>query len=212
MAEPETPSPGNPCPTQTAELVARAQRGEVGARDELLEALRPALCDRIDMMMGSAARRYAEGHDIVHGALLEVVRDLGRFTPKSSGSLLRWACQIARNRIHDELRRKHELAFESLTSDSWNLAGGVASGPSPSSVLDLNERKERLADAMVELSSSHRDVIRLRYFEGLRFAAIGERMGRSENAVMLLHTRALLRLGAMLRSLDEPMDLPRTVG
>jgi RNA polymerase sigma-70 factor (ECF subfamily) len=187
---------------ETQDLVARARDRDPAAREELLRRLRPGLLNRVEVMMGAEARRFAESHDIVQSVIVDVIRDLHKFTPGRPGSLLRWACQIARHHICDEVRRKHERAFESLTVDSCSLAA-VARGTSPSGLVNLEERKERVADALACLSDEYRKIVRLRYFERLKFSAIAKEMGRTENAVLMLHSRALLRLGALLQELDE---------
>ena len=51
-----------------------------------------------------------------------------------------------------------------------------------------------LATAMTRLSNDHRSVLRLRYWDGLTFPEIGERLGRSPDAVRKLWYRAVERL------------------
>jgi len=187
---------------ETRELVARARTSDPSARDRLLRRLQPGLLDRIEVLMGIDARRYAESHDIAQSVVIDVIRDLDKFKPGPPGSFLRWACRIARNHICDEVRRNHERAFESLTIDSCNLAAKDCQ-PSPSQAFDLQDRKERVADALLCLPDDYRTVVRSRYFEGQKFGTIAAAMGRTENAVLLLHSRALIRLGTLLRELDE---------
>jgi RNA polymerase sigma-70 factor (ECF subfamily) len=50
------------------------------------------------------------------------------------------------------------------------------------------------------LSADHQTVLRLRYWDDLSFSQIGERLGRSEDAVRKLWLRALRQLQAELRS------------
>lgn len=99
--------------------------------------------------MGTPARRYAESCDIAQNVIVDVLHDIDRFVPRGRGSFLRWACRIARNHIHDEVRRKHERAFESLSEDSRGPI--LSSGPTASTEVSLEEQKERLADALLEL-------------------------------------------------------------
>ena len=47
---------------------------------------------------------------------------------------------------------------------------------------------------MTRLSNDHRSVLRLRYWDGLTFPEIGERLGRSPDAVRKLWYRAVERL------------------
>ncbi|MCA8952132.1 MAG: sigma-70 family RNA polymerase sigma factor, partial [Planctomycetes bacterium] len=58
---------------------------------------------------------------------------------------------------------------------------------------------ERLLEALEQLREDDQRVIELRDFEELSFRAIGERLGRSEAAVQMLHARAVTRLGQALR-------------
>jgi RNA polymerase sigma factor (sigma-70 family) len=57
-----------------------------------------------------------------------------------------------------------------------------------------DETAAELAAALTRLSSDHQTVIRLRHQLGLQFNEIGERMGRSKDAVQKLWMRAVCRL------------------
>lgn len=191
----------------TADLVRRARGHDLSARNELIRRLQAPLLARIEVLMGPNARRYAEAKDVVQSVVVDVLHDIDRFVPGRPGSFVRWACQIARNHIHDEVRRKHERAIESLTAESHVAP---VDGARPVSIeVSLQEQKELLADALLELKADYREVVQLRYFEGLKFAAIAERMGRSENAVTLLHAKALLALGGHLRALRDELQAGR---
>lgn len=58
-----------------------------------------------------------------------------------------------------------------------------------------------LAEALAVLPEDYRDVIVLRHLEGLGFAEVALRMGRTEDSVKNLWVRALARLR---RTLDDP--------
>jgi RNA polymerase sigma factor (sigma-70 family) len=66
----------------------------------------------------------------------------------------------------------------------------------------MADRKDRLAlleQALTKLSDDHREVVLLSKIEGLPAKEIAARMGRSENAVHLLLSRAIKRLGQELQ-------------
>jgi RNA polymerase sigma-70 factor (ECF subfamily) len=68
----------------------------------------------------------------------------------------------------------------------------------PITAADRRDRLLRLEEALQRLSEDHRDVILLSRIEGLPAKEVAERMGRSENAVYLLLSRALKRLAGEL--------------
>ena len=65
---------------------------------------------------------------------------------------------------------------------------------SPSGVLTRKEEFRRLEEAFEQLPEDYREVIVQFRLLGLSHAEIAEKMGRSENAVRLLLSRALARL------------------
>jgi RNA polymerase sigma-70 factor (ECF subfamily) len=69
----------------------------------------------------------------------------------------------------------------------------------PVTQADRKDRLELLAQAIEKLSDDHREVILQMKIEGRSAREIGERMGRSENAVHLLLSRALKRLAEELK-------------
>ncbi|MBK8977481.1 MAG: sigma-70 family RNA polymerase sigma factor [Planctomycetes bacterium] len=178
-------------------LLRAACAGDCAAQDQLVLRFRGPLLERIRIMLGPDARRSAESSDFVQGVFVDVLRDLGRLGSVDERSFLRWATRIARNNILDATRRRHERALSAFAS-SFDVAG-EGGAASPVDAAAHREQIERLVDALTALRPDDRAVLELRHFEGLGFAEIGSRMGRSENAVQLLHTRALIRLGALLR-------------
>ena len=68
----------------------------------------------------------------------------------------------------------------------------------PATALDRAEHQARVAAALDKLADDHRQVLLLRYFEGLSAEETGQRMGRSAGAVRKLAARALVELGKLL--------------
>jgi RNA polymerase sigma-70 factor (ECF subfamily) len=73
-------------------------------------------------------------------------------------------------------------------------AGLVAQQSSPSQRAARREQAVLLADALSRLPEDYRDVLILRYLEGLTFPEVAARLGRSVNSVEKLWMRALMRL------------------
>jgi RNA polymerase sigma factor (sigma-70 family) len=99
----------------------------------------------------------------------------------------------------DHGRRRHR---EESTMTPWVEGHDQGAGnsqfidrcPTPSRQLLADETAAELAAALTRLSSDHQTVIRLRHQLGLQFNEIGERMGRSKDAVQKLWMRAVCRL------------------
>jgi RNA polymerase sigma factor for flagellar operon FliA len=70
--------------------------------------------------------------------------------------------------------------------------------PDPEQVVDANELKDRIADAISRLPEREKLVIALYYYENLTLREIGEVLGVTESRVSQLHTKAVLRLRSRL--------------
>lgn len=75
-----------------------------------------------------------------------------------------------------------------------------SSGPDPSEAFEVGELKETLADSIGKLPEREKTVIALYYYDGLTFKEIGKILGVTESRISQLHTKAVLRLRARLRS------------
>jgi RNA polymerase sigma-70 factor (ECF subfamily) len=81
----------------------------------------------------------------------------------------------------------------------------VGSGTSPSRNLIRAELRERVQSALARLGPRDREVLVLRHLEGLSTAEVASVLGLGAGAVMTRHTRALVRLRALLE--DEPEEI-----
>ena len=93
------------------------------------------------------------------------------------------------------------VGFDDLPAGSTaGLADGAASP-----LDDVLARSEHAAlhAAVEELPARERDIIRMRYFQGMRSKAIAEAMGLSEARISQLHARATIRLKELLFLLRE---------
>jgi RNA polymerase sigma factor for flagellar operon FliA len=77
------------------------------------------------------------------------------------------------------------------------------STPSPETVVDQGELRDRIATAIAALPEREKLVIALYYYENLTLREIGEVLGVTESRVSQLHTKAVLRLrGKLANELD----------
>ena len=128
---------------------------------------------------------------------MDAYRGFAEFRGGTTAEWLGWlkqiashnACDLARHYAGTEKRLiKKEVRLE---FDGQASRDPRDSGNSPSALAVLQEQQLLLADAVAQLSSDHREVIVLRNLQGLSFADIAERLGRSRPAVQMLWMRAI---------------------
>jgi RNA polymerase sigma-70 factor (ECF subfamily) len=194
-------------------LVSRARAGDVPALGQLLERYRAYLTLLARLQIGRRLQSKADPSDVVQEAFLEVHRTFDRFRGRTDGEMVAWLRQILASHLAVLVRRylrtrgrdvrlERELAAELDESSRALDRGLVAPQSSPSRQADRREQAVRLADALDRLPEDYREVIVLRHLEGLSFAAVARRMGRSVDSVKNLWPRALVHLRRQLG--DEP--------
>lgn len=175
-----------------------ARAGDRNALDEVFARYSPILLRRVRWLMGADARRRAETVDFAGDVVLEVMQRLPTFELRDEASFVAWLVQIARSRIGGAVRRRREQRLATLATSLAADAEPVARQTAAEDAAARAEALDRLADVLEQMSDERRQVIELRDFEELSFAEIAQSMGRSENAVQLLHARALADLSRRL--------------
>lgn len=185
---------------KTLEILSRARQGDRTCVNVLYRRYGSQLRERIRRMMGTKAREVIESVDLLQELFLEVIRDLDRFEIRSEKAFLRWATVIARNNIRDRLRRRRESLMEDtqVSGPSWSENHEEAT---PSQRVSSLEEADGVRRAIERLPEDYRRVIELRDFRGMPYRQIADELGRqTENAVQMLHHRALARLTRELRT------------
>jgi RNA polymerase sigma-70 factor (ECF subfamily) len=196
-------TPANPVDPEP--LLHAAQGGDGAALGRLLELYRNYLLLLGRFQIGRRLQGKVEPADLVQETFLEVHRHFARFRGQTEVAFLCWLRQILAGTFANLLRRylgtrqrdarlERDLAAE-LDRSSRVLDGAlVAKGSSPSQRAVRREQAVLLADALQRLPPDCREVIVLRHLEGLAFAEVARRMGRSLDVVKKLWPRALARL------------------
>jgi RNA polymerase sigma-70 factor (ECF subfamily) len=150
---------------------------------------------------------------VVQETFLAAHRDFQSFRGTTEAEFVSWLRNIMANRLAD-LMRRHVKAKARDARLEQRLAGDLdrssqamalalaARGPSPSQEAARRELGVLLADAIKALPADYGEVIVLRHLEGLPFAEVAARMGRSVDSVEKLWVRALARLRKALG--EEP--------
>ena len=186
-----------------------APRADGPAIDPDLGDVRAAQADRaafgalyrryLDRVYGYAFYLLGDHHDAedaTERTFLAALGAIGRF--RDEGATFRsWLFRIAHNQIANTLRSRARRRASPLDG----VAEPVADAD-PAREAGAADDARRVRGALAELSEDRRQVIVLRFVDGLSAREIGAVLGRSEGAVRVLQHRALRDLAEILGSED----------
>jgi RNA polymerase sigma-70 factor (ECF subfamily) len=176
----------------TRTLWLQARDGDREAYDRLFALHADRALLYIRARLGPKLRSSVESEDVLQDAYLAAHAAFAQFDYTDDGAFTRWLCRIIENRIRDlgdyvGARKRQPVALP---------RPDPATGPVTAA--DRAERREAIARGLERLSEDHRQVLLLRYFEGLSADEAGTRMGRTAGAIRKLIARALAELGEVL--------------
>ncbi|MCP4263153.1 MAG: sigma-70 family RNA polymerase sigma factor [Planctomycetes bacterium] len=190
---------------ETQQLVVLAKAGDAAALDRLCRIYGERVRRIVRLRMSRNLRIKLDSMDIVQEALLDALRGLGDFTYKNEGDFLRWLSRIAQNALGHHLEKLHANKRDirrEVRLDNYGptTGGGLAGTPglievtTPSVIMSRKEELDKLEKAIDELKPEHKEVIVLTKIEGLSYKEIGDRLGKSADAVGMLLSRAMVAL------------------
>jgi len=161
--------------------------------------------------MGKELRSKLESMDLAQDALVSALEGLGDFTYKNKGDFLRWLSKIAENRLRDNLDKLHadkrdirkEVRLDNYgptTAGRFVRTPGPIDATTPSVIMSRKEELDKLEKAIDQLKPEYREVIVLTKIEGLSYKEISERLGKSNEAVRKLVSRAIVALTSVFES------------
>ena len=168
--------------------------GRAAARDDdAFSALYEAHSDRVHRYLLARTPSAADAEELTSRAFLNAFTNLGSF--RGRGSFESWLMTIAHNLLANWYRDRGRRPPPAPLDAAMSIASDV---PGPDSELEMQELATRIREATAELAPDRRQLIALKYVDGLTNAEIGRRMGRSEGAIKALHHRTLRQLQKVL--------------
>src|SRR5881396_655410 len=153
-------------------LVRRAQRGDMIAFEGLVARHRDKIYARAFSMM----RNEDEAIDLSQEAWVKGWQRLKQFQGESSFST--WMTRIVINLCLDQLRRHKRQRAESIEAMAEESGGVERHMPvvtvNPTEGLERVELRQRIDQALSQLSSAHRTAIVLCEFEGIEYKEIAK--------------------------------------
>ena len=184
------------------ELLAHAATGDRSAIGRLLERhrgrLRNSLAGRIDRRISARL----DASDLVQETFARASRRLPEFLRERRIGFFEWLRGLAMDRLITSSRfhlgASKRTAVKELPQANRErdpVADRVlCPGPSPSGQAIQNEDSARVRSILDRTPLSDREILELRYIEGLTFAQISARLGITQSAVKMRHLRAIERL------------------
>jgi len=181
-------------PVDDRELVTRAQGGDRAAFRTLFERY----SRRAYSLAFGVVRNPDDALDVVQDAFIKAHRHLDKF--EGQASFYTWLYRIVMNLAIDHLRkhrRQRPVDFSDATveGDQGSVSDDTLLprilGGNPGRALLDKEIRERIAQALDELSDNHRAVLVMRELEGLSYEEMAQAMGCSKGTIMsrLFHAR-----------------------
>ena len=191
-----------------AELVARAKGGDLDA----FEALMTRFERRVYSLALRMLRQEEDAEDVTQQTFLSVLENLAGF--RGEASFATWLLRIASHAALKIIRKRKGLETVSLEeatepgdqSDAVPHPEYIADWrQSPEQLVELNETRRLLDEALDQLDEKHRLVFLLRDVEGLSVKETAEALGLTEANTKVRLLRARLQLRELLtRALGDP--------
>lgn len=183
-------------------LVRAAQRGDTAAFEELVARHRDKIYARAFSMM----RNEEEAIDLSQEAWVKGWQRLRQFQGESSFGT--WMTRIVINLCLDQLRRQKRQRAESIEAMDEESGGVERQMPvvmvNPAAGLERAELRQRIDQALAQLSYEHRTVLVLNEFEEMEYKEIAKAMDCSIGTVMSRLFYARRKLAALLADLKKP--------
>lgn len=183
-------------------LVRAAQQGDMMAYEELVARHRDKIYARAFSMM----RNENDAVDLSQEAWVKGWQRITQFQGESNFAT--WMTRIVINLCLDQLRRQKRQRAESIEVLEEESGGVERLMPvvtvNPTERLERVELRERIDQALGQLSETHRTVLVLCEFEGMEYKEIAKAMNCSIGTVMSRLFYARRKLAVLLADLKKP--------
>ena len=196
----------------TEQLLTLARAGDASAVNQLCRVYSERVRWMIRLRMGGELRSKLESMDVVQDALIHALGGLESFTYTNEGDFVRWLSKIVQHTLRenwDRLRAekrdvRKEVPLHGLPTTTGS--GAVAmpdpvDATTPSAIVSKREDLARLERALDALKPEYREVLVLTRLEGLSYSQVGQRLGKTSDAVRMLASRATAALATTFRRL-----------
>ena len=169
-----------------AEILDEARRGEIEATTTLCARFHPKIMRYMRYRVGNEA-----AEDLTGDVFLRVIRGLAR----QNGSFTAWLYKIAANVVNDHIRELKMHPEAAMDENEPVPAEPFASHGNPAQSVS---RKLDLEAALKLLTDDQRQLVTLKFVQGLSNEEVAEVLDRTPGAMRVLQFRALSALRQLL--------------
>ena len=172
-------------------VVEAARAGDNGAFRTLYETYR----DRVHSLVAYSVGDPAHTQDVLQSVFFKIFRGLRNFRFQST--LSTWIYRIAHNECQDHHRRRiaPHVPLEAILGSGDEIDGRAASDIQHAQ----KERETIIRQALMQLPFKLREVVVLKYVEGLSYEEMSQALGCAPGTVASRLNRALTALEERLR-------------
>jgi RNA polymerase sigma-70 factor (ECF subfamily) len=173
----------------------------------MLHANARRLLDYVSGKIPADLRSFVDPQDVLQDTFFEAFQRIGDFTPIGDEASYRWLVTIARHRVLALIRMQRASKrgggrdrvddVENVVALLQDLAVYTRT---PSQSAMSHEIAAAVQKSMRQIEPHFREVIQLRYLEGLSAKQSAERMGRTEGAIFMLCNRGLKAMKEQLQA------------
>ena len=195
---------GSTSQSYEAKLVEKLRTRDSTAMEEFYNVYRARI---YSLILDQVDRDRAIAEDLVHEVFLAALSSLDKF--RGDSQLYTWLRSIALHKINDFYRhqaREPRPTESSADSDVMKqLEQTGDSGPPAHAVMESEEVRQSVHQALADLPHDYQEVLVLKYLKDMPVLAISQIMGRSPKSVEGLLSRARK---AMRDNLETNNDEP----
>jgi len=183
-------------------LLQRIAGGDRDARERLFAQYRPRLARIVRARLGKrGARALADASDIVQKAMAVAAKRLDDYLARRPMPFFPWLYVLTRDQLGKAQKKKHRAAVPIALADE--SAGRIAailvdSGTTPTGEAMRNEVCRKVREATKGLKPEYREVLMMRYDEGLKLTEIAAILGIGASAARLRHLRAIEEMKSLV--------------
>ncbi len=174
------------------DLILRAQQGNPEATGALYSRFHQSIYRYLYYRTGDP--QIAE--DLTSEVFLKMVQSISAYRVEGT-PFAAWLFQVARNQAIDYYRRRNNHPIVAIDEDLEGKETDM------DSTVDFHLTTADLAKALSKLEHTQRDVILLRFIEGMSIAQASQILHKSEDAIKALQRRGLIALRVLLCHLEN---------
>jgi RNA polymerase sigma factor (sigma-70 family) len=166
-------------------LILRAKSGDNQAFEEVYTSYYTPLYRYIL----SRVKSREEAEDMTQAVFIKIWTYIPNWNVNHT-SPLSFFFTVARNTLIDYYRKN---SHREIVSDEM-VYGSIDSDTSTDKLSDHSELKSAMMEAVAKLSEEQQEIVRLYYTNDLTYKEISEILGKREDAIRQIHSRAIKRL------------------